>query len=62
MTFPFDDELVVSLSQLSSPRLGLDLKIMGCARLNLPMGFKASRITCRAPGQETTVKLSDGVG
>ena len=62
MTFPLDDELVVGLSKLSSPRLGLDPKIMECARLSLPMGFKASRITCGAPGQETTVKSSDGVG
>ena len=46
----------------SSPPLGLDPKIMGCAMVEFAMGFKASRITCWAPGQETTVKFSDGVG
>ena len=39
MTFPLDNELVVGLSQLSSPRLGLDPKIMGCGMVEFADGF-----------------------
>ena len=62
MTFPLGDELVIGLSQMYSPRLGLDPKFMGRGTVEFADGFEVSWITFGAPVQESTVKFLDGVG